>query len=289
MTAPMTMPPRIVTGDAADVGDRRVVPGHHRGRRPADPARRPDLRRRDPAHRFVAEAARGVAGGARMSTFVLVHGAWHGGWCWDRVAPRLAERRPPRDDADVDRPRRAPAPGGRRGGPRHPHHRRPQPHQVRGPARRRAGRAQLRGVRGVRRRRDGRGRDRPARAARRLRAARRRDDGRSRRRARRAVPRGSGRGPGLPDARAAGGRARRRRGRPRVGRATPDAPAGRHLPAAARRHRRRSTASPRRATSPARPRRSRCSTSPSGGSPRRAGRCPSSPAGTTRWSRCPPS
>lgn len=26
-----------------------------------------------------------------MSTFVLVHGAWHGGWCWDRVAPRLRE------------------------------------------------------------------------------------------------------------------------------------------------------------------------------------------------------
>jgi pimeloyl-ACP methyl ester carboxylesterase len=26
-----------------------------------------------------------------MSTFVLVHGAWHGGWCWDRLAPRLAE------------------------------------------------------------------------------------------------------------------------------------------------------------------------------------------------------
>jgi pimeloyl-ACP methyl ester carboxylesterase len=24
-----------------------------------------------------------------MTTFVLVHGAWHGGWCWDRVAPRL--------------------------------------------------------------------------------------------------------------------------------------------------------------------------------------------------------
>jgi pimeloyl-ACP methyl ester carboxylesterase len=24
-----------------------------------------------------------------MSTYVLVHGAWHGGWCWDRVAPRL--------------------------------------------------------------------------------------------------------------------------------------------------------------------------------------------------------
>ncbi len=24
-----------------------------------------------------------------MSTFVLVHGAWHGGWCWDRVASVL--------------------------------------------------------------------------------------------------------------------------------------------------------------------------------------------------------
>ncbi|HXD54593.1 MAG TPA: hypothetical protein VN618_07550 [Solirubrobacteraceae bacterium] len=24
-----------------------------------------------------------------MTRFVLVHGAWHGGWCWDRVAPRL--------------------------------------------------------------------------------------------------------------------------------------------------------------------------------------------------------
>ena len=26
-----------------------------------------------------------------MITFVLVHGAWHGGWCWDRVAPLLRE------------------------------------------------------------------------------------------------------------------------------------------------------------------------------------------------------
>jgi pimeloyl-ACP methyl ester carboxylesterase len=24
-----------------------------------------------------------------VTTFVLVHGAWHGGWCWDRVAPLL--------------------------------------------------------------------------------------------------------------------------------------------------------------------------------------------------------
>jgi pimeloyl-ACP methyl ester carboxylesterase len=24
-----------------------------------------------------------------MSTYLLIHGAWHGGWCWSRVAPRL--------------------------------------------------------------------------------------------------------------------------------------------------------------------------------------------------------
>lgn len=24
-----------------------------------------------------------------MTTFVLIHGAWHGGWCWWKVAPRL--------------------------------------------------------------------------------------------------------------------------------------------------------------------------------------------------------
>jgi Alpha/beta hydrolase family len=26
-----------------------------------------------------------------MSTFVLVHGAWHGAWCWERVEPLLAD------------------------------------------------------------------------------------------------------------------------------------------------------------------------------------------------------
>jgi pimeloyl-ACP methyl ester carboxylesterase len=26
-----------------------------------------------------------------MATYVLVHGAWHGGWCWSRVAPLLRE------------------------------------------------------------------------------------------------------------------------------------------------------------------------------------------------------
>ena len=24
-----------------------------------------------------------------MATFVLIHGAWHGGWCWKVVAPAL--------------------------------------------------------------------------------------------------------------------------------------------------------------------------------------------------------
>ena len=24
-----------------------------------------------------------------MATFVLIHGAWHGGWCWERVTPWL--------------------------------------------------------------------------------------------------------------------------------------------------------------------------------------------------------
>jgi pimeloyl-ACP methyl ester carboxylesterase len=27
-----------------------------------------------------------------MSTFVLVHGAWHGAWCWEKVVPLLAAR-----------------------------------------------------------------------------------------------------------------------------------------------------------------------------------------------------
>lgn len=38
----------------------------------------------------------GVSGAARSETprrtFVLVHGAWHGGWCWRRVADRLAAK-----------------------------------------------------------------------------------------------------------------------------------------------------------------------------------------------------
>ncbi len=28
-----------------------------------------------------------------MATFVLIHGAWHGGWCWRKVAPLLERQR----------------------------------------------------------------------------------------------------------------------------------------------------------------------------------------------------
>jgi pimeloyl-ACP methyl ester carboxylesterase len=31
-------------------------------------------------------------GAVEAKTFVLVHGAWHGGWCWRRVADRLERR-----------------------------------------------------------------------------------------------------------------------------------------------------------------------------------------------------
>ena len=30
-----------------------------------------------------------MKGGQIMSTYVLIHGAWHGGWCWDKVVPLL--------------------------------------------------------------------------------------------------------------------------------------------------------------------------------------------------------
>ena len=39
---------------------------------------------------LASEAAGGMAIAQRSArTFVLVHGAWHGGWCWSRVADRL--------------------------------------------------------------------------------------------------------------------------------------------------------------------------------------------------------
>jgi pimeloyl-ACP methyl ester carboxylesterase len=56
----------------------------------------------EPARRTLLAAGLGVAavaGSATKSgaqtaqkTFVLVHGAWHGGWCWRRVADRLEKQ-----------------------------------------------------------------------------------------------------------------------------------------------------------------------------------------------------
>jgi len=49
---------------------------------------------------FLATAALAAAGtataqaarAAGAKTFVLVHGAWHGGWCWAKVAASLRSR-----------------------------------------------------------------------------------------------------------------------------------------------------------------------------------------------------
>jgi ABC-type sugar transport system substrate-binding protein len=49
---------------------------------------------------FLATAAVAAAGTAATTaahaaggkTFVLVHGAWHGGWCWGKVATTLRGR-----------------------------------------------------------------------------------------------------------------------------------------------------------------------------------------------------
>jgi hypothetical protein len=49
---------------------------------------------------FLATAAVAAAGTATTraahaaggKTFVLVHGAWHGGWCWGKVATTLRGR-----------------------------------------------------------------------------------------------------------------------------------------------------------------------------------------------------
>ena len=82
---------------------------------------------------------------ARMAkTFVLVHGAWHGGWCWRRVADLLEAKGPQGLRADADRARRALASAGARRRPLHPHHRHRQRVQVGAACRRGAVRAFLR-------------------------------------------------------------------------------------------------------------------------------------------------
>ncbi|HEX9836675.1 MAG TPA: hypothetical protein VGB90_07455, partial [Alphaproteobacteria bacterium] len=79
------------------------------GERPTSSTTEPELRgARVPRRRFMRQmGGLAAAGGAailaqaasgdrparaqgRKNTFVLVHGAWHGGWCWQRVTPLLA-------------------------------------------------------------------------------------------------------------------------------------------------------------------------------------------------------
>ena len=79
------------------------------GQRPTSSTTEPKLRgARVPRRRFMRQmGGLAAAGGAailaqaasgdrparaqgRKNTFVLVHGAWHGGWCWQRVTPLLA-------------------------------------------------------------------------------------------------------------------------------------------------------------------------------------------------------
>ncbi len=63
-------------------------------------------------------------------TFVLVHGAWHGGWCWRRVADLLGGQGPQGVHADADRARRAQPSAARRHQRQHPRHRRGQPAEM---------------------------------------------------------------------------------------------------------------------------------------------------------------
>ena len=78
MTAPLTMPGRIITGDAAGLGGRRLLRDHARRGRGADPARRPDLRGRRAAHRQRGQAARRVAGRRARRGGANVNPGWVG-------------------------------------------------------------------------------------------------------------------------------------------------------------------------------------------------------------------
>ena len=76
-------------------------------------------------------------------TFVLVHGAWHGGWCWRRVSDLLEKQGPQGVRADDDGARRALAPDRRQDRSRDPRHRHRQRDQMGEPQRHRAGRPLL--------------------------------------------------------------------------------------------------------------------------------------------------
>lgn len=65
-----------------------MVPTHKERCVPLQRARRcASLQRRDYAATHQPELV-----GKPMATFVLVHGAWHGGWCWQRVRRSLQDK-----------------------------------------------------------------------------------------------------------------------------------------------------------------------------------------------------
>ena len=82
----------------ADVGGLPGAPRRpDRGRRRSSDT--PRRRRRQNRGLSASEARRGV----EVATFVLVHGAMHGGWCWRDVQRRSGQRGPRRPPADPDR------------------------------------------------------------------------------------------------------------------------------------------------------------------------------------------
>ena len=86
------------------------------------------------------EATQAMAQADTRKTFVLVHGAWHGGWCWRRVADILEAARPQGLCAVAHRQRRSLASSEQGRDPRHPHRRHRQPGDMGRPQRHLPGR-----------------------------------------------------------------------------------------------------------------------------------------------------
>ena len=84
----------------------------------------------------VGAGAAALGGGEAMAqagarkTFVLIHGAYHGGWCWKKVDRNPRRQGPQGLCAVADRARRPLASALDQRQPHHPHHRRRQPVQM---------------------------------------------------------------------------------------------------------------------------------------------------------------
>ena len=221
-------------------------------------------------------------------TFVLVHGAWHGGWCWRRVSDLLEKQGPQGVRAHDDGARRALAPDRRQDRSRDPRHRHRQRDQMGEPQRHRAGRPLLWRRDHLRRRRaDARG-DRLDRVPRRLRAGERRQPGGQGLAARARSDRGiGGEGRDRDEAGAGRGVPGEREG-PGVGRRHVHAPSGGDAHRQDHVDRRARRASPRRPISAPRVIRAcRSTASTTRSRPTAHGASTSCPAATTSWSTCP--